>query len=99
MPTPPSAPPSISIAWVCYPTWSQAPTGRVPRSIRSHRTFPDRSSTAQAYAPQAGDFGPRHQSYYKLGYTNIPGGFNVAGETGYDFGMDWMSTVVEGVTR
>ncbi len=48
-------------------------------------------------AALAGDFGPRHQSYYKLGYTSIPGGFSVAGETGYDFALGWMSEVVRGV--
>ena len=50
-----------------------------------------------ASAKLAGDFGPRHMSYYKLGYTNIPGGFSVDGRTGYDYALDWLSQVIEGV--
>lgn len=50
-----------------------------------------------ASAAQAGDFGPRHMSYYKRGYTDIPGGYKVGAQTGYDYALDWMSTVVEGV--
>ena len=48
-------------------------------------------------AKLAGDFGPRHMSYYKLGYTDIPGGYAVEGRTGYDYAMDWVGQVVEGV--
>lgn len=48
-------------------------------------------------AKLAGDFGPRHMSYYKLGYTDIPGGYKVDGRTGYDYAMDWLGQVVEGV--
>ena len=50
-----------------------------------------------ASAKLAGDFGPRHMSYYKLGYTDIPGGYKVDGCTGYDYAMDWLGQVVEGV--
>lgn len=54
-----------------------------------------------ATAAQAGDFGPRHMSYYKRGYTDIPGGYKVVAggrsQTGYDYAMDWMSAVVDGV--
>lgn len=50
-----------------------------------------------ASARLAGDFGPRHMSYYKLGYTDIPGGFSVDGQTGYDYAMGWLDEVVRGV--
>lgn len=54
-----------------------------------------------ASARLAGDFGPRHMSYYKRGYTHIAGGFAVpaadGAQTGYDYAMDWMSSVVAGV--
>ena len=52
-----------------------------------------------ASASQAGDFGPRHMSYYKLGYTDSAGGFNVDGQTGYDYAVDWLDDVVRGVLR
>ena len=44
--TPPNASPSPSPTWVCYPTWSPAPTAGAPRPIRSPRTYPSRPSTA-----------------------------------------------------
>lgn len=50
-------------------------------------------------AAQAGDFGPRHMSYYKLGYTDSPGGFGIDGQTGYDYALDWLDDVVRGVLR
>ena len=50
-----------------------------------------------ASAKLAGDFGPRHMSYYKLGYTDIPGGYKVEGRTGYDYALGWLGEVVEGV--
>ena len=50
-----------------------------------------------ASAKLAGDFGPRHMSYYKLGYTDIPGGYSVEGCTGYDYALGWLGEVVEGV--
>lgn len=50
-----------------------------------------------ASAKIAGDFGPRHMSYYKLGYTDIPGGYRVDGQTGYDYAMGWLGDVVRGV--
>lgn len=50
-----------------------------------------------ASAKLAGDFGPRHMSYYKLGYTDIPGGYAVEGRTGYDYAMDWLGQVVKGI--
>lgn len=50
-----------------------------------------------ASAQMAGDFGPRHMSYYKLGYTDIPGGFSVNGQTGYDYALEWLGQVVQGV--
>ena len=50
-----------------------------------------------ASAKLAGDFGPRHMSYYKLGYTDIPGGYSVEGRTGYDYALGWLGEVVEGV--
>ncbi|MCT2338156.1 cutinase family protein [Corynebacterium sp. p3-SID1056] len=52
-----------------------------------------------ASAAQAGDFGPRHMSYYKLGYTDSPGGFSIDGQTGYDYALDWLDDVVRGVLR
>lgn len=48
-------------------------------------------------AQRAGDFGPRHMSYYKLGFTDIPGGFKVGGQTGYDYALGWLDRVVRGV--
>ena len=36
-------------------------------------------------------------SYYKLGYTDIPGGYAVEGRTGYDYAMDWLGQVVKGI--
>lgn len=50
-----------------------------------------------ASAKIAGDFGPRHMSYSKLGYTDIPGGYRVDGQTGYDYAMGWLGDVVRGV--
>lgn len=50
-----------------------------------------------ASARLAGDFGPRHMSYYKLGYTDIPGGYSVNGQTGYDYALEWLGHVVQGV--
>lgn len=41
-------------------------------------------------AQLAGDFGPRHMSYYKLGYTHGPGGFLIDGRTGYDYALHWL---------
>lgn len=35
-------------------------------------------------------------SYYKLGYTDIPGGYSVEGRTGYDYVLRWLDEVVEG---
>lgn len=42
----------------------------------------------------AGDFGPQHMSYYKLGYTDS---FSVGGRTGYDYALAWLDEVVAGV--
>lgn len=50
-----------------------------------------------ASAKIAGDFGPRHMSYSKLGYTDIPGGYRIDGQTGYDYAMGWLGDVVRGV--
>lgn len=50
-----------------------------------------------ASAKIAGDFGPRHMSYCKLGYIDIPGGYRVDGQTGYDYAMGWLGDVVRGV--
>ena len=36
-------------------------------------------------------------SYYKLGYADIPGGYSVEGQTGYDYALEWLGHVVQGV--
>lgn len=47
-----------------------------------------------ADAQSAGDFGPQHFAYYKLGYTDD---FSVGGRTGYGYALDWTSHVIDGV--
>lgn len=47
-----------------------------------------------ASARLAGDFGPRHMSYYRLGQNDE---FRIDGKTGYDYALNWMGTVVRGV--
>lgn len=75
-------------------------SGRVLDATGLRAAYEDpQNAVLVSSAQRAGDFGPRHMSYYKLGYTDIPGGFKVDGLTGYDYALGWLGRVVRGVVE
>ncbi|MCP1388090.1 hypothetical protein M5J20_07800 [Corynebacterium sp. TA-R-1] len=68
---------------------------KYPATLGRFNAFGARANPSLvADAQSAGDFGPQHFAYYKLGYTDD---FSVGGRTGYGYALDWTSQVIDGV--